>query len=169
MFFQIIPMLSEMHETMSLEELYARPAHLIRRAHQISWAIFLDECAEFSLTPVQYAALVAIAAHDGTDATRLSNLIAFDRSTIGSVLDRLEKRGLIERRPSPADRRQRLVSLTDAGRKLLEDCKEAVARVQNRIVGVLSREERETFLKLMTRIVQLNNELTSAPIRPVSE
>lgn len=154
---------------MSLDYLYALPAHLIRRAHQISWAIFLDECAEFSLTPVQYAALVAIAAHDGTDATRLSNMIAFDRSTIGSVLERLEKRGLIVRRPSPEDRRQRLIFLTEDGRKLLVDSKEAIDRVQNRIVGVLSREERETFLKLMTRIVQLNNDLTSAPIRPISE
>lgn len=154
----------------SLDELlYTRPAHLIRRAHQISWAIFLDECAEFSLTPVQYAALCAIAAYSGGDATRLSNAIAFDRSTIGSVLDRLEKRGLIERRPSPTDRRQRLIFLTDHGYKLLDDCKEAVDRVQNRIVGVLSREERQTFLKLMTRIVELNNNLTSAPIRPIEE
>ncbi|MGA0542442.1 MarR family winged helix-turn-helix transcriptional regulator [Neotabrizicola sp. VNH66] len=154
---------------MSLEELYARPAHLIRRAHQISWAIFLDECAEFGLTPVQYAALVAIGAQEVTDATRISSMIAFDRSTIGSVLDRLEKRGLIERRESQEDRRQRLISLTDAGRQLLEDCKDAVERVQNRIVGVLNREERETFLRLMSRIVRLNNDLTSAPIRPQAE
>lgn len=154
---------------MPLEELYARPAHLIRRAHQISWAIFLDECQEFGLTPVQYAALVAIDAYPGSDATRLSNMIAFDRSTIGNVLDRLEKRELIERRLSEEDRRQRLIFLTKQGSKLLDDCKEAVDRVQNRIVGVLSREERETFLKLMARIVQLNNDLTSAPVRPVSD
>lgn len=152
---------------MPLEELYARPAHLIRRAHQISWAIFLDECAEFALTPVQYAALVAISAYPDTDATRVSNMIAFDRSTIGSVLDRLEKRGLIERRASETDRRQRLISLTDQGSKLLTDCKEAVDRVQNRIVGVLSRSEREIFLKLMARIVHLHNDVTSAPIRPM--
>ncbi|MBP1848424.1 DNA-binding MarR family transcriptional regulator [Rhizobium petrolearium] len=150
---------------MSLEDLYARPAHLIRRAHQISWAIFLDECEEFALTPVQYAALVSIDAVPGTDATRISNMIAFDRSTIGNVLDRLEKRGLIERRPSQTDRRQRLVFLTDQGSRLLADCKEAVDRVQNRIVGVLSRSEREIFLKLMTRIVHLHNDVTSAPIR----
>lgn len=154
----------------SLEELlYTRPAHLIRRAHQISWAIFLDECSEFSLTPVQYAALCSIAANSGIDATRISNAIAFDRSTIGSVLDRLEKRNLIERRASPNDRRQKLIFLTDDGHKLLNDCKEAVDRVQNRIVAVLNKEERETFLKLMTRIVELNNDLTSAPLRLVQD
>jgi len=154
---------------MSLEALYAKPAHLIRRAHQISWAIFLDECAEFALTPVQYAALTAIGAYEQTDATRLSSMIAFDRSTIGSILDRLEKRELIHREPSPHDRRQKLISLTEQGRQLLNDCEDSVQRVQNRIVGVLSREEREQFLKLLTRIVELNNDITSAPIKQLDE
>jgi DNA-binding MarR family transcriptional regulator len=154
---------------MSLADLYAKPAHLIRRAHQISWAIFLDECAEFGLTPVQYAALSAIGVHDGTDATRLSSMIAYDRSTIGSILDRLEKRDLIRREPSPHDRRQKLIYLTEQGHKLLEECEESVIRVQNRIVGVLSRDEREQFLKLLTRIVELNNDITSAPIKQIDE
>lgn len=154
---------------MSLQELYSRPAHLIRRAHQIAWAIFIDECAEYALTPVQYAALVAIDARPGTDATRLSHMIAFDRSTTGSVLDRLEKRELIVRQASPTDRRQKLLFLTEAGTNLVRECRPAVDRVQDKIVGVLAREEREIFLKLMTRIVQLNNELTSAPIRSVND
>lgn len=150
---------------MRLNDLYAKPAHLIRRAHQISWAIFLDECADFTLTPVQYAALTAIGSQDQTDATRLSSMIAYDRSTIGNILDRLEKRALIRRVPSPNDRRQKLISLTDQGRKLLADCESAVQRVQSRIVGVLTRKEREQFLEFLTRIVELNNDVTSAPIK----
>lgn len=149
---------------MSLEDLYAKPAHLIRRAHQISWAIFLDECAEFNLTPVQYAALAAIEAREPTDATRLSALIAFDRATIGNVLERLERRDLIRRVPDPQDRRQKLLYLTDAGRKLLKDAEAAVDTVQNRIVAPLTREERELFLQLLTRITKINNNLTSAPL-----
>ena len=45
---------------MQLQDLHAMPGHLIRRAQQIAVAIFMEECAEFDLTPVQYAALVAI-------------------------------------------------------------------------------------------------------------
>ena len=71
-----------------------RPGHLIRRAQQIAVAIFMDECAGFDLTPVQYAALAAIAANRDIDATRLSYLVALDRSTIGTVLERLEAKGL---------------------------------------------------------------------------
>ena len=50
------------------------PGHLIRRVHQVSTAYFAEECGP-DLTAVQYAALVAIGAHPGIDATRLSQLI----------------------------------------------------------------------------------------------
>lgn len=74
-------------------EFTTMPGHLIRRAQQVSIAIFAEECAGLDLTSVQYAALSAIGAHPGVDATRLSTLIAFDRSTIGDVLERLESKG----------------------------------------------------------------------------
>ena len=69
------------------------PGHLIRRAHQISTAYFLEACGG-DLTAVQYAALVTIGAPPGIDATRLSEIIYFDRSTIGDVLDRMVFLGL---------------------------------------------------------------------------
>ena len=66
---------------MQLRDLHGTPGHLIRRAQQIAVALFMEECAELDLTPVQYAALVAVHEHPGIDATRLSALIAFDRSS----------------------------------------------------------------------------------------
>ena len=65
-----------------MNDLHSKPGHLIRRAHQISSALFAEECDGFDLTSVQYAALVAIRTHPGLDATRLSGLIAFDRSKL---------------------------------------------------------------------------------------
>src|SRR6476659_7893724 len=89
----------------AVRESFSRlPGHLIRRVHQISTAYFTEECGG-DLTAVQYAALVTIGAHPGIDATRLSEIIYFDRSTIGDVLDRMEGKGWILRRPKPADRR----------------------------------------------------------------
>ena len=75
------------------------PGHLIRRVHQLSTAYFAEECGG-DLTAVQYAALVAIGAHPGIDATRLSEIIYFDRS-IGDVLDRMETKGWILRESTP--------------------------------------------------------------------
>ena len=86
---------------MQLKDLHSKPGHLIRRAQQIAVAIFMEECAGFDLTPVQYAVLVAIRENPGIDATRLSALIAFDRSTLGVVLERLEVRRLVKRYSSP--------------------------------------------------------------------
>ena len=88
---------------MRLKDLHSQPGHLIRRAQQIAVAIFMEECAAYDLTPVQCAALVAIKENPGTDATRLSRMIAFDRSTLGNVLDRLEFRKLLGRYSSPED------------------------------------------------------------------
>src|SRR5258705_3664756 len=79
---------------------------------QTAVAIFVEECKAYDLTPVQYAALVAIRTHPGIDATRLSAVIAFDRSTLGNVIERLEAKQLIERKPSRDDRRGKLASFT---------------------------------------------------------
>jgi hypothetical protein len=57
---------------MQLKDLHSKPGHRIRHAQQIAVAIFMEGCAEFDLTPLQYAAMVAIRENPGTDATRLS-------------------------------------------------------------------------------------------------
>src|SRR5215213_2944818 len=67
------------------------PGHLARRFQQIAVAVFLAEVedAGFDLTPVQYAALAAIKLNPGIDQVTLAGLIAYDRTTITGVVDRL--------------------------------------------------------------------------------
>jgi MarR family transcriptional regulator, lower aerobic nicotinate degradation pathway regulator len=79
------------------QDIYSRPGHLIRRLQQIAVAIFMEETAEFDVTPVQYSALLAVRNHPGIDQTSLMKTIAFDRSTIGDVVKRLENKRLIRR------------------------------------------------------------------------
>ncbi len=152
---------------MQLQDLHAMPGHLIRRAQQIAVAIFMEECAEFDLTPVQYAALAAIRENPGTDATRLSALIAFDRSTLGNVLERLEARKLVTRYSSPEDKRIKLLKLTGAGNALAKRAEAAVLRAQERIVAPLRPEDRTKLIELLTQLVDLNNEASRAPLRLV--
>ena len=147
----------------SLEHLNLKPGHLIRRAQQIAVAVFMDECGRFDVTPVQYAALAAIGAQPDIDATRLAQLIALDRSTTGSVLERLEAKALVQRNPSPEDRRIKLLRLSDSGRALLREVEAAVERAQRRIVAPLRPDERKTFLRLLARLVESNNALSRAP------
>ena len=152
-----------------MSDLYTMPGHLIRRAQQVSTAIFTDECSDYDLTSVQYAALSAITANPGVDATRLSALIAFDRSTIGDVLERLEAKTWISRDPSPIDRRIKLLRITPEGAALLRRVEPAVRRVQERLLAPLAPEDRATMLRLLGQLADLHNGLTSAPLRIASQ
>src|SRR3954466_881657 len=110
----------------TMDAVYTAPGYLFRRMQQIAVAIFVEECRAFDLTPVQYAALVAIHTHPGIDATRLSAVIAFDRSTLGNVIERLEAKAFVERKPAREDKRVKLVYLTGSGAALLGDIMPAV-------------------------------------------
>jgi DNA-binding MarR family transcriptional regulator len=127
------------------------PGHLIRRVHQVSTAYFAEECGG-DLTAVQYAALVAIGAHPGVDATRLSEIIYFDRSTTGDVLDRMEGKGWIQRESTPNDRRIKLVKLSPTGHDVLQQVEAGIRRVQERLLAPLSDAEAKTLVRLLAKI-----------------
>ena len=150
---------------MQLRDLHGTPGHLIRRAQQIAVALFMEECADLDLTPVQYAALVAVREHPGIDATRLSALIAFDRSTLGNVLERLEARKLVQRYASPDDKRVKLLRLSPAGVAMLARARAMVARAQQRILEPLRPADRERLIILLEQLVELNNEASRVPQR----
>ena len=127
------------------------PGHLIRRVHQVSTAYFAEECGA-DLTAVQYAALVAIGSHPGIDATRLSQVIYFDRSTIGDVLDRIEAKGWIVREATVNDRRIKLLKLSPAGEAILLQVEPAIRRVQERLLAPLSSAEAKTITRLLAKM-----------------
>ena len=148
-----------------MDAVYTAPGYLFRRMQQIAVAIFVEECKAYDLTPVQYAALVAIRTHPGIDATRLSAVIAFDRSTLGSVIERLEAKHYVERKSGREDKRVKLLHLTKAGAALLRDVADAVDRAQARMLQPLKPADRKTLLALMTQLVDLNNEASRVPLR----
>ena len=149
----------------TMDAVYTKPGYLFRRMQQIAVAIFVEECQAYDLTPVQYAALVAIRTHPGIDATRLSAVIAFDRSTLGSVIERLEAKAYIRRTPSREDKRVKLVYLTESGAALLGDIMPAVDRAQARMLEPLKPADRQTLVALLTQLVDLNNEASRVPLR----
>jgi DNA-binding MarR family transcriptional regulator len=149
----------------TMDAVYTAPGYLFRRMQQIAVALFVEECRAFALTPVQYAALVAIHTHPGIDATRLSAVIAFDRSTLGNVIERLQAKKLIERKPSPQDKRVKLLYLTRAGATVLRDIMPSVDRAQARMLQPLKAADRKALKALLSRLVDLNNEASRVPLR----
>ena len=134
-------------------ELAAMAGHLIRRLHQVSGQVFLREvqAAGYDLTPVQFAALDALRSHPKIDQGQLSALIAYDRATIGGVVDRLEQKGLVRREISPRDRRAREVSLTPEGLRVYTEMLPVVRRLQAGILAPLDETERAQFMALARR------------------
>ncbi|MCP3396251.1 MarR family winged helix-turn-helix transcriptional regulator [Bradyrhizobium sp. CCGB20] len=149
----------------TIDAVYAAPGYLFRRMQQIAVSIFMEECRAFDLTPVQYAALIAIHTHPGIDATRLSAVIAFDRSTLGSVIERLQAKDFVERKPAPEDKRIKLLYLTKSGAAILREIIPAVERAQARMLEPLKPADRKALMGLLVQLVDLNNEASRVPLR----
>ena len=129
--------------------------HLIRRLHQLSTQVFVQrtQAAGFDLTPVQFAALDAIGHHPGTDQATVAEMIAYDRATIGGVIERLEQKGWVDRVVSERDRRARVLSLTAEGERILAALVPVVRDLQDEILASLGEADRARFLKLARQAV----------------
>ena len=149
---------------MSLERFYSRPGHLIRRLQQIAVALFLEETGSLGLTTVQFAALNMINQVPNIDQASLSDMIAFDKTTIVKVLDRLVEKGLITRTRSATDRRTNHLNLTARGREVVRQIQPMLDRSDQRILAPLSTADQRKFMELLTQLVQVNNEYSRAPL-----
>ncbi len=129
------------------------PAHLIRRAHQVSVALFMEETAAFDVTPVQFAILNALMDTPGADQVTLAGRVALDAATSGSVIGRLEARGWVRREVDAHDKRRKLLWTTPAGVAAALAMQAAVARVQARLVAPLGAAEQVQFQSLLARLV----------------
>jgi DNA-binding MarR family transcriptional regulator len=143
------------------------PGHLARRFQQIAVAVFLAEVGEagFDLTPVQYAALAAIRTNPGIDQVTLAGLIAYDRTTITGVVDRLVQKGLLVRNPSSRDRRARELQVTEVGKRTLRGITPAVEAAQQTMLRGLTAKEGTDLTRLLRKAIAAGNELSRAPLR----
>lgn len=129
------------------------PGHLIRRAHQLAYAVFMEETTAFGVTPVQFAILNALIDTPGVDQVTLAGQVAFDAATSGSVIGRLETRGWLRREPDAHDRRRKLLWVTPEGIQAVQQMKRTVAKVQTRILSPLDAKEREQLVALLGKLV----------------
>jgi DNA-binding MarR family transcriptional regulator len=114
--------------------------------------------AGLDLTPVQFAAMDAIATTPGIDQASIAAQIAYDRATIGGVIDRLEQKGWIKRTISNRDRRAREVTLTPVGRDILDRAIPVVSALQIDILPGLSTDETSHLRDLIERTTRLIDE-----------
>ena len=138
----------------SLARLYARPGFLLRRAHQISSAVFEDECRSVGLTPAQFGVLTVLQASPGLDQSSLARALGFDKVTVLRVLRGLEARGLATRSPAACNKRSLSVALSSEGEKLLKQAQKPAELAYNRLMMPLSLEQRAQFVLLLMELTQ---------------
>jgi DNA-binding MarR family transcriptional regulator len=107
--------------------------------------------AGLGVSPRAYCVL-SNAAAGGLTQSELAERCALDKTTMVVTMDELERAGLAERRASPADRRARLIALTEAGRRTVAAAQRVVARIQEDVLGALPAGEREAFVDGLTRL-----------------
>ncbi|HET7849578.1 MAG TPA: MarR family transcriptional regulator [Pseudolabrys sp.] len=142
-----------------------RPGFLIRRAHQISQAVFIEECAHLDITSTQFGVLWVLARAGELDQIGIARLLGFDRSTTGLVVGLLEQRALIARSPDKTDRRRHVLRLTKAGEDLKRRAEPLVDRVRSRLEAVFTSAEAKTFSRLLDKFTRSFDETTRVPLR----
>lgn len=146
--------------------LWGRPGYLLRRLHQIHYALFFEECAGFDITPVQYGLLTTLSLNPNIDQNSLARELGIDRTNVADVLNRLARRGLVERRRSPDDRRMVLAQLTRAGERLTKDMYRPMQRAQKRLLQPLLPQERNALIITLIRLINGNNHLGRTIFQP---
>jgi DNA-binding MarR family transcriptional regulator len=107
---------------------------------------------EFELSPVQCHVLHLIEPDRPLPMGRLADTLGCDASNVTGLVDRLEARGLVQRRPAADDRRVKVIQLTPAGSRLR-------AQLLRRMTGAscslarLSRDERRSLVKILEAVL----------------
>lgn len=116
-------------------------------AHQVEmWDYVVLGGLEHDAAPTQAQLAVAV----GRDKTRLI-----------TILDRLAARGLLHRTPDPDDRRNRIVTLTEAGRTLLADCRRDIRAMEADLLSALSAPARTAFIRVLSELAEATRADTS--------
>ncbi len=153
--------------TASLSRLYARPGFLLRRAHQISAAVFEDACRDVGLTPAQFGVLTVLQAHPGLGQSSLARALGFDKVTVLRVLRGLQARGLVTRAPAGENRRNMSVLLTDAGAQALRAAQRPAETAYRRLMAPLDKQQQGQLIELLQLLTgELEDEARAAFVPP---
>lgn len=145
--------------------IWNRPGFLIRRLHQIHVAIFLKECADEQVTPIQWGILTIVSENPGVGLIEIGEELGLDRNNVANVVARLERRRLLRQVTSKQDRRKKSITITSVGRKLVASFEAKAWRAQRKALSALKPKDRRTFMTLLLHLVEHNNEFSRAPIR----
>lgn len=133
-------------------ELGRFPGYLMARLGQVSSRLFQQALEPTGLHPRDFGVMNIVAQEPGITQHELHAKAGIDPSSMVSIIDGLEQRGLAERRPHPDDRRARAIYLTAAGADTLRDLRKMAGRLQRDFFAALTAEEQHTLGDLLRKL-----------------
>ncbi|CAL9581906.1 MarR family winged helix-turn-helix transcriptional regulator [Streptomyces sp. enrichment culture] len=115
------------------------------------YADYEEAAGEHTLTGPQ-ARLLSLLSLEPLPMRKLAQKLKCEPSNVTGIVDRLESRGLVERRPDPADRRVKVAAATEQGREVARDLREGLRFAREPLAG-LSEEERRSLRDLLRRML----------------
>jgi DNA-binding MarR family transcriptional regulator len=141
-----------------MEKQGSKPAHprstafLLAQVGARAAALFATRLQELELVPAHAGTLRAIARDAGISQQALASLLGMVPSRLVPLLDELEKRGLVERRDHPEDRRVYALHLTEKGSRAMAEIGRVARAHDDAVCAPLSEKEREVLWSLLSRI-----------------
>jgi MarR family transcriptional regulator, lower aerobic nicotinate degradation pathway regulator len=129
---------------------------MLRRAYQLFHANLSARFAQFGITPQQFATLAKIREVGSVSQNQLGRLVSMDPAAIHGVIRRLSERGYINQDRMKGDKRLLMLSLSSAGRALVEAAIPLARDSQRASLAPLSAVEAETLDDLLTRLCHID-------------
>jgi DNA-binding MarR family transcriptional regulator len=123
--------------------------YFVRRLQIWVFQDFMRALARLDIRPAQYSVLVIVEANPGLSQSDIAEFLGIERARLVHLLDRLEKRGLTERRASPKDRRSHALYLTREGQRALKKIKSLAAGHEADLATKLGPEKRKLLIETL--------------------
>jgi len=128
--------------------------HLIHRAEQCATVLLQSRMLEHGLTSTQIALLGALAMQAGLSQTQLCEATGIDRSTMGDVIKRLVKRGLVRRARTRRDARTNAIGLTSLGQQTITAVAPVAAMAGAELLSVIPERSRKRFIQNLLTVIE---------------
>jgi DNA-binding MarR family transcriptional regulator len=127
--------------------------HLIKHAQLALGEITGRALAPLRITGRELAVLVALDAHEPLSQQEAAGRLGVDRTTMVDLVDSLEQKELVERRPDPADRRRNIVQLTTRGKRTLRAGGRAALAAEKEFLAPLDPAEAAQLAATLQRLL----------------
>jgi DNA-binding MarR family transcriptional regulator len=124
----------------------------LRRAQVSSFNNFTAAMSETQITPGQFGVITLISSNQGLSQSAVARALGVERSTMVAVIDGLEKRGLVVRKPSLTDRRSNALELSEKGQQVYQQALKLAHQADQKTTSALSAEETTQLVTLLRKL-----------------